>query len=44
MVKSEPKIAVAVLLENSGNTGGEDSAPAARKVMEAYLRSIGVGS
>ncbi|MBE7189532.1 penicillin-binding transpeptidase domain-containing protein, partial [Jatrophihabitans endophyticus] len=44
MVKSEPKIAVAVLLEDSGNTGGEDSAPAARKVMEAYLKSIGVGS
>ena len=44
MVKGEPKIAVAVLLQDSGVTGGEDSAPIARRVMEAYLKSIGVGS
>lgn len=44
MVKGQPKIAIAVLLEDSGVTGGEDSAPIARQVMEAYLRSIGVGS
>ena len=41
MVKGQAKIAVAVILENSDATGGEDAAPKARSVMEAYLRSIG---
>ncbi len=41
MVKSEPKIAVSVILEDSDATGGEDAAPKAKSVMEAYLRSIG---
>ena len=44
LVKGEPKIAVAVVMENagvSGNevTGGEAAGPVARKVMEAYLKS-----
>jgi peptidoglycan glycosyltransferase len=47
LVKGAPKIAVAVIMENagvSGNevTGGEAAGPVAKKVMEAYLRSIGV--
>ena len=42
MVRGQPKIAVAVILENGDATGGEDAAPKARQVMEAYLRSIGV--
>ncbi|WP_375485824.1 penicillin-binding transpeptidase domain-containing protein [uncultured Jatrophihabitans sp.] len=41
LVKGEAKIAVAVILEDSDATGGEDAAPKARQVMEAYLRSIG---
>jgi peptidoglycan glycosyltransferase len=41
MVKGQPKIAVSVILENSDATGGEDSAPKAKQVMEAYLKSIG---
>ncbi len=41
LVKGQAKIAVAVILENSDATGGEDAAPKARSVMEAYLRSIG---
>ncbi len=44
LVRGQPKIAVAVILENSDATGGEDAAPKARTVMEAYLRSIGVKS
>lgn len=41
-----PKIAVAVIIENGGvtgseTTGGEASAPVAKDVMEAYLKSIG---
>ena len=36
-----PKIAVAVILENGNQTGGQASAPIAKAVMEAYLRSIG---
>ena len=32
-----PKIAVAVLLENTGH-GGEFAAPVAKKIMEAYLK------
>ena len=41
MVKSVPKIAVSVILEDSDATGGEDAAPKAKAVMEAYLKSIG---
>ena len=41
LVKGQAKIAVSVILENSDATGGEDAAPKARQVMEAYLRSIG---
>jgi penicillin-binding protein A len=44
LLKGDPKIAVAVVMENagvSGNevTGGEAAGPVARKVMEAYLKS-----
>jgi peptidoglycan glycosyltransferase len=44
LVKGEPRIAVAVVMENagvSGNevTGGQAAGPVARKVMEAYLKS-----
>lgn len=47
MVKGDPKIAVAVIQENAGvagneTTGGLAAGPVARKVMEAYLKSIGV--
>jgi penicillin-binding protein A len=42
LVNGEPKIAIAVILENSDATGGEDAAPKAKDVMEAYLRSVGV--
>ena len=41
LVKNQAKIAVSVILEDSDATGGEDAAPKARQVMEAYLRSIG---
>ena len=42
-----PKIAVAVIIENGGNrgseaTGGKEAAPVAQAVMRAYLASIGV--
>lgn len=42
-----PKIAVAVIVENGGNrgseaTGGKEAAPVAEAVMRAYLASIGV--
>jgi peptidoglycan glycosyltransferase len=50
LVKGNPKIAVAVLLETGGvagdeaaATGGLAAAPVAKKVMAAYLRSIGTG-
>jgi peptidoglycan glycosyltransferase len=41
----DPKIAVAVVIENGGvtgdeTTGGLAAAPVARQVMEAYLRSV----
>ncbi len=32
-----PQVVVAVVIENSGGTGGEDAAPVARKVMSALL-------
>ena len=38
---STPRIAVAVILENGNQTGGQASAPIAKAVMEAYLRSLG---
>jgi peptidoglycan glycosyltransferase len=46
-VKGDPKIAVAVIMENAGvagdeTTGGLAAGPVAKKVMEAYLRSTGV--
>ena len=42
-----PKIAVAVIIENGGNrgseaTGGKEAAPVAQAVMKAYLAAIGV--
>ena len=47
LVKGEPRIAVAVVMENagvSGNeaTGGLAAGPVAKAVMEAYLKSTGV--
>jgi len=47
MVKGQPRIAVAVLLEHAGVagnevTGGLAAGPVAKKVMTAYLKSIGV--
>lgn len=49
LAKGDPKIAVSVLIEEGGvsgneTTGGKAAAPVAKAVMEAYLRSIGVGS
>jgi penicillin-binding protein A len=46
-VQGAPKIAVAVVMENAGvagdeTTGGLAAGPVAKKVMEAYLKSIGV--
>ena len=46
-VQGDPKIAVAVVMENagvSGNeaTGGQAAGPVASEVMKAYLKSIGV--
>ncbi len=43
--KGDPKIAVAVIIENGGvngneTTGGLAAAPVAKAVMEAYLRSV----
>src|SRR3954452_21071591 len=48
LVKNVPKIAVAVVIENGGvagneSAGGAAAGPVAKKVMEAYLKSIGVG-
>jgi peptidoglycan glycosyltransferase len=48
LVKGQPKIAVAVIIENGGvagneSAGGAAAGPVAKKVMEAYLKSIGVG-
>jgi len=37
----EPKIAVAVFVANGGGTGGDVSAPIARRVMEAYFEGQG---
>lgn len=34
---SNPRIVVAVSLENSGGTGGEEAAPVAKEVIEAFL-------
>jgi peptidoglycan glycosyltransferase len=39
LYKGEPKIAVAVIIENENGTGGITSAPVAKQVMLAYLRS-----
>ena len=44
---ADPRIAVAVIIENGGvdgneTTGGLAAAPVAKKVMQAYLNSIGV--
>ena len=36
--RDNPRIAVAVSIENSGGTGGEVAAPIAKQVMEALLR------
>ena len=33
----DPQIAVAVFVANGGGTGGDTSAPIARRVIEAYL-------
>jgi cell division protein FtsI/penicillin-binding protein 2 len=46
LVNGDPKIAVAVIIENGGvngdeTTGGLAAAPVAKAVMEAYLRSAG---
>jgi peptidoglycan glycosyltransferase len=48
LVRGVPKIAVAVVIENGGvsgneSAGGAAAGPVAKRVMEAYLRSIGVG-
>lgn len=48
MVRGVPKIAVAVIIENGGvagneSAGGAAAGPVAKQVMEAYLKSIGVG-
>lgn len=47
LANGDPKIAVAVIIEDGGvsgneTTGGLAAAPVAKRVMEAYLRSIGV--
>jgi peptidoglycan glycosyltransferase len=47
LVKGEPKIAVAVVIEHGGvagneTTGGLAAGPVAKAVMEAYLKSVGV--
>ena len=46
-MQGSPKIAVAVLIENGGvqgneTTGGLAAGPVAKKVMKAYLKSVGV--
>jgi peptidoglycan glycosyltransferase len=48
MVNGQPKIAVAVIIENGGvagneSAGGEAAGPVAKEVMTAYLKSVGVG-
>jgi peptidoglycan glycosyltransferase len=48
MVSGQPKIAVAVIIENGGvagneSAGGAAAGPVAKQVMTAYLKSIGVG-
>jgi peptidoglycan glycosyltransferase len=48
LVKGVPRIAVAVVIENGGvagneATGGLAAGPVAKRVMEAYLRSVGAG-
>jgi peptidoglycan glycosyltransferase len=48
LVKGVPRIAVAVVIENGGvagneTTGGLAAGPVAKQVMEAYLKSVGVG-
>lgn len=35
-----PRIAVAVILEYSGSTGGKLAAPIARDIMKAYLEKV----
>lgn len=47
LVNGQPKIAVAVIIENGGvagneSAGGQAAGPVAKAVMEAYLKSIGV--
>jgi peptidoglycan glycosyltransferase len=47
LVKGEPRIAVAVVIEHGGvagneTTGGLAAGPVAKAVMEAYLKSVGV--
>lgn len=47
LVNGDPRIAVAVIIENGGvagneTTGGLAAGPVAKKVMEAYLKSTGV--
>lgn len=47
MVNGEPRIAVAVIIENGGvagneSAGGQAAGPVARAVIKAYLRSTGV--
>ena len=37
----QPQVAVAVILEEDGTSGGETAAPIAKKVMEQTLRTIG---
>ena len=49
MVNGQPKIAVAVIIENGGvagneSAGGAAAGPVAKQVMTAYLKSIRVGS
>jgi peptidoglycan glycosyltransferase len=48
MVKGQPRIAVAVIIENGGvagneSAGGAAAGPVAKQVMTAYLKSVGVG-
>jgi peptidoglycan glycosyltransferase len=48
MVKGEPRIAVAVIIENGGvagneSAGGAAAGPVAKQVITAYLKSVGVG-
>jgi peptidoglycan glycosyltransferase len=48
MVNGQPRIAVAVIIENGGvagneSAGGAAAGPVAKRVMTAYLKSIRVG-